>query len=461
MSFPNLSEGWRSSSSRLLALYSLLFVLWCAVLMGGMYWRVHTYLESLTNQSLRQRAHLFEHFTGPALIQALADNQRFDVNGIDAYGLFAADGTRLYGTLSKPPTELPMDGEVHFLRGGLNALGPDRAETCSALAMRTSDGRLLILVRKTRSLMAVSGIILDALIWGVSLTIVPGLLGWHLLRRRPLRRIRAIQVQVERIAAGALSQRLPLSEHRDELDMLASIVNAMLDRIEQLMGEVKSSSDAIAHDLRTPLTRLRARLYRMHHQADEHGPYAQPLEQALSETDALLGRFRALLRISELESHRRSCRNVLAPAPLLQELHDFYAPLAEERGQRLQLRLAKDLPALHGDRGLLFEAIGNLLGNAIKFAPKGGHIELIAEQEHAAVQISVHDSGPGIPVGEREAVLQRFYRSSRNNQGEGFGLGLSIVAAITALHGFTLNISTSPLGGACISLHCRTSIPLL
>ncbi len=461
MSSPNLAEGWRSSSSRLLGWYSLLFILWCALLMGSMYWRVNHYLESLADQSLRQRAHLFERFTGPALIQALADNQRYDVHGIDSYGLFDAAGRPLQGQLTRIPERLPLDGDVHFLRRGMAGLG-HTSSTCSALAMHTADGQLLVLLRKNGSLMAVSGIILDALVWGVSLTIVPGLLGWHLLRRRPLRRVRRIQREVEQIAAGELTRRLPLSSRRDELDMLASIVNAMLDRIEQLMREVKSASDAIAHDLRTPLTRLRAHLYRMRQQSGDGSPQAATLDEALDETDQLLGRFRALLRISELEDHRRRSNFIsLQPAALLQELHAFHAPLAEEQQQDLQLQIAGPLPALAGDRGLLFEALLNLLGNALKFTPPGGRILLEAGSEDGATRISVHDSGPGIAEDERTAVLQRFYRGSQGGQHEGSGLGLSIVAAIAALHGFELTVGRSPLGGACLSLLCRSSTPAL
>ncbi|MFT4197807.1 MAG: HAMP domain-containing sensor histidine kinase [Pseudoxanthomonas sp.] len=453
-------ERWRSSSSRLLGLYSLLFIVWSALLMGGMYWRVDHYLQSLLEQSLSMRAHLFERFTGPALVEALADNQHYDVRGIDAYGLFDAAGRPLSGTLRRLPAGLPQNGQVHFLRGCLPQEAPQLAGSCSVLAMRTADGQLLVLARRGAPVLAVNHIILNALVWGVLLTVLPGLLGWHLLRQRPLRRIGAIQAQVERIAAGELGQRLPLSARRDELDMLASIVNAMLERIEQLMGEVKSSSDAIAHDLRTPLTRLRAHLYRLRQQAGDAAG-APALDQALAETDGLLDRFRALLRISELEDHqRRSNFAVFDPRSLLEELHGFCAPLAEEKGLALGLRLDRALPAVTGDRGLLFEALGNLLGNAIKFTPAGGRVELVAEEVDGATRIGVHDSGPGIPAGEREAVLRRFYRSAQGGPREGFGLGLSIVAAIAALHGFALEVRDSPLGGAAMVLHCHSSAPL-
>ena len=287
---------------------------------------------------------------------------------------------------------------------------------------------------------------------------MPGLLGWHLLRRRPLRRIQAIEQATAQIVAGNLGQRLPLSNRRDELDMLAAIVNAMLDRIEQLMTEVKGVCDNIAHDLRTPLTRVRAQLYRMRQQVADGDPQSLPLEQVLEETDTLMARFRALLRISELEDHqRRSGFSMLTPDTLLQEIHAFYAPLAEEKGQVLLLELDADLPGVMGDRGLLFEAIGNLLDNAIRFAPEGGGVQLSARVEDGATCIAVEDSGPGIPETERSLVFQRFHRAEAS-KGGGFGLGLSIVAAIAGLHGFRLQVTSSSLGGACFSLLCRPQV---
>ena len=174
-----------------------------------------------------------------------------------------------------------------------------------------------------------------------------------------------------------------------------------------------------------------------------------------------MARFRGLLRISELEDHqRRSAFGQLDPQPLLQELHDFYLPLAEEGRVSLQLKVAEHLPPLVGDRALLFEALSNLLSNSIKFTPPGGQVLLIARAEGETTFIEVQDTGPGIPDAEREAVFKRFYRSENGNQQSGFGLGLSIVAAIVNLHGFKLRIGSSPSGGASLVLECRRVLAL-
>ncbi|WP_350402969.1 HAMP domain-containing sensor histidine kinase [Pseudomonas sp. W17] len=460
MSLLNPSKGWRSSSSRLLALYSTLFVAWSCILMGVLYYEVSTYLDSLAKHSLMQRQHLFARFEGDQLVEALTTSMTFDMRAIDAYGLFDEQRRPLSGPIRQIPDDLPLDGKIHELKNCIDSDDPSLPrDSCDAVATHTRDGRWLVLVRDNGSLFAVTRIILHALLWGISLTIIPGAAGWHLLRRRPLRRIRQIQASAEAIVAGDLTRRLPLSDRRDELDMLAAIVNAMLERIERLMHEVKGVCDNIAHDLRTPLTRLRAQLYRLQQQAEEGSPQAQQMDQLLAEADTLMARFRGLLRISELEDQqRRSGFLVLDPLPLLHELYDFYLPLAEEGQLTLVLDVPASLPSLTGDRALLFEALANLLSNSIKFTPPGGEVILRGIDDDGSPRLEVLDSGPGIPAAERTAVFRRFYRVDENNAQGGFGLGLSIVAAIVSLHGFKLEVGSSERGGARLSLDCRPSL---
>ena len=181
------------------------------------------------------------------------------------------------------------------------------------------------------------------------------------------------------------------------------------------------------------------------------------LDEVIGETDTLMARFRGLLRISELEDHqRRSGFLQLDPLPLLQELYDFYLPLAEEGQVTLTLETPAALPALTGDRALLFEALSNLLSNSIKFTPPGGEVILRATDDNGSPLIEVLDTGPGIPEAERVAVFQRFYRV--DDKHSGFGLGLSIVAAIVNLHGFSLEVNNRESGGARLTLHCRQSL---
>jgi len=458
MSLPNPTKGWRSSSSRLLALYSFLFVAWGCLLMGTLYWEVSSYLDSLSAHSLISRAQLFSRFEGEKLDAALSTGQTFDERANDAYGLFAHDGRTISGKVTHIPHDLRPDGQVHRLKRCNRLIGGSQSSSsCDALLIHLDDGRHLILARDNGSLGAVTRIIFHALLWGFSLTLIPGIVGWHLLHRRPLRRIHEIQRSAEAIVAGDLERRLPLSPRRDELDMLAAIVNGMLDRIVQLMQEVKGVCDSVAHDLRTPLTHLRTRLHHLQQKAS--GEQARQLDELIDETDSLMLRFRALLRISELEDHRRRASfEVLQAEPLLRELHDFYLPLAEDRGQSLELQVGA-MPELRGDRALLFEAFGNLLSNAVKFTPEGGRICLRGECREGQCHISVLDSGPGVSAEERTAVFRRLYRG-REVESDGFGLGLSIVAAIFSLHGFDYRIIDSELGGARFDVLCHAALPL-
>ncbi len=460
MPLPNPHKGWSSSTSRLLALYSFLFVAWSSILMGVLYFEVSSYLNKLTRHSLTQRQHLFAHMSGKQLDDALIASQAFEERSFDAYGLFDAQFNPLGGQIRQMPAGLGLDGRIHELKRCLDADDPRLpADSCDGVALKVPDGRWLVLVRDNGSLFVVTRIILHALLWGLSLTIIPGIAGWYWLRRRPLKRIRAIQATAEQIVAGDLTRRLPLSQRRDELDMLAAIVNAMLDRIERLMHEVKGVCDNIAHDLRTPLTRLRAQLYRIRQQAGDDAPQAEAMEQAIAETDTLMARFRGLLRISELEDRQRRAGFVeLQTGALLAELHDFYLPLAEDGEIALALKMPEALPPLFGDHELLFEALANLVGNAMKFTPAGGQVRISASSDDDGVHIAVEDSGPGIPAEERETVLKRFYRSEEGHKHAGFGLGLSIVAAIVDLHGFGLEVGESDLGGARLVMHCRGQV---
>jgi signal transduction histidine kinase len=220
----------------------------------------------------------------------------------------------------------------------------------------------------------------------------------------------------------------------------------MMAEVERLLGEVQVVGQNVAHDLRTPLNRLRALLYRTLQSLDEADPRHAALEQALRETDSLLVRFRALQRIAEIDRRsRRAGFAEVALEPLLRDVVELYEPLAEESGQTLEMRLAPT-PPIQADGELLFEAIGNLVANAIKFTPAGGRVVVALSPTPAGPRVEVRDSGCGVPPGERESVLQRFYRSRRHERAPGSGLGLSIVAAVVRLHEFRLALGDAEPG---------------
>jgi signal transduction histidine kinase len=452
------SELWRSSATRLIVGYGLLFSAWSIVLIGAISWETARYLENVVDRILEQRVHFLASVDRSHLPELLAATTSLDLRGVTSFGLFDADGRYLLGDIDRLPAELPIDGLVHPLPRGVQRLGGERATRTRGIALRRSgDDLLIVLVRDYGTVDRVGTIIRGSLAWALSLTLIPGLLGGFLLARGPLHRVRGIEAAIEPIMRGDLRARLPISARRDELDMLAAIVNRMLDQIERLLGEVKGVSDSIAHDLRTPLTRLRTQLYRLQRERIDGESGALLLERCLGETDALLDRFRALLRISELEDlHRRAGFGPVDLADILRRAHELYAPLAEDRGLRFLVQAAP-VPPVIADADLLFEAVTNLVSNAVKFTPTGGRIVLRTQADARGARIEVLDDGPGIAPEEREAVLQRFYRAQRGQQRPGFGLGLSIVAAIVRLHGFRLEIGGNEPAGSRMVIHCSAA----
>ena len=255
----------------------------------------------------------------------------------------------------------------------------------------------------------------------------------------------------ERIVAGDLDQRLPVGARPDSFGLLCRHVNVMLDRLQLLVAEVRGVGDDIAHQLRTPLTRLRARLERGLRDADDQPAFAAVADAALKEIDTLLGIVAALLRIRELEDQARRSR--FAPVDLAQLVEDaceLHRPSAEDQGLDLRC-ITGPVDPIEGDASLLMEAISNLLDNAMKFGPPAGRVTLSLCRSAAGFAISVADDGVGVPVAERTLVTQRFYRGRHDC--EGAGLGLSLVSVIADLHGLTLRFADE---GSAVSMICRS-----
>lgn len=451
-----LADLSRISTVRLLPIYGGLFAIWSILLIAVVQWDTNKYLSSVVDEILRQRIYYLTHIERPRLPEAMAQTGALDLRGVMMYGLFDRNGQHISGNIDQKPEGLVADGVVRLMPNGVQHQGFDEPVRARGIGMTMNDGEILVLARTTNVIEEVNTIIYRSLIWGLSLTIIPGLIGGLWLAREPLRRIRILEEAVQPIMQGDLRKRLPMSPRRDELDVLAGIVNTMLDEIERLMSEVKGVCDSIAHDLRTPLTRLRTQLHRLRRDISSDTTNAPLVEQALDDVDSLLDRFRALLRISELEDmHRRAGFADVDVVETLQHVREIYAPLAEDKQIAFTVDTVADRPSVHGDPQLLIEAVSNIVDNAIKFTPAGGKIQVRTSQTSDGVRIDVIDSGPGIQSSERGAVLQRFYRGSCSSEKvSGSGLGLSIVAAIVKLHGFRLQIGDNPAGGAWLSLLC-------
>jgi signal transduction histidine kinase len=454
----NWSLHWRVTTSRLLLVYGVFFVIWGTVLLGFIYWETRHYLEKRTDTQLKQQVGYLRSLDEEHMLVALNDYVVLEETNYNAWGLFDAGGKWLYGDILQIPPGVAPNLITLRLPTQQVVSGPLAPKTpaLSVIAARLRNGQILVLAHTTRIAAQVGTITWHALWWGLSFTLVPGLIGGLILNRAPRRRIRQIESAAQLIMHGDLHRRLPVSHRGDELDRLAAIVNDMLDQIERLMGEVKGVCDNIAHDLRTPLTRLRSQLYRVEQHMEEHHPHAALIEQCVSDIDEVLARFRALLRISELEDRRRREGFIAVDlGQTLQHVYELYAPLAEDQSLQFTLQIEPDLRA-QADPDLLFEAIGNLVSNAIKFTPQGGSVVLSARRiDSGLAHIEVADNGPGIPEAQRQAVWQRFYRGeSGRDTTAGHGLGLSIVAAIAKLHDFNLHIEGGDSGTRMV-MACR------
>lgn len=276
--------------------------------------------------------------------------------------------------------------------------------------------------------------IVQALTWGLVMMLLLAFIGGLVLSRRTVRKIERINQTARSIMSGDLSRRVQLTNRNDDFDQLADNLNQMLDRIQTLMEDIRRVSDNIAHDLRTPLTRLRQHLEETRRQVSPDSVSAANLDSAIREADSLLATFNALLRIARIEAGQITAGfAVLDYRTLLEDVVEFYEPLAEEKNQRLVVDLTNTIEAM-GDRDLLFQALANVIENAIKYTPEDGHISVTLAQVHNEAVITIADNGPGIPEDEREKVFRRFYRLDRSRSTAGNGLGLSMVSAVVTMH---------------------------
>ncbi len=297
----------------------------------------------------------------------------------------------------------------------------------------------------------------DALLWAAGIALVLGTIGALAVRGLFRMTLADVSATAAAISAGDLTRRVRVSGRGDEFDRLAETINDMLDRIGRLMDGVRQVSNAIAHDLRTPIARARARLEDATAHAAGEADLRAAIERAEADLDGVIAIFQALLRIAEIEAGaRRSAFADLDLAPLLFDLADLYGAVAEERGQRLLPEIPPRLPG-YGDRDMIQQAVANLLDNALKFSPDGGTIRLAARAEPGdGIHIVVADQGPGIPEADRARATQRFFRGESARSTPGSGLGLSLVQAVATLHGGILLLQDNQPGlQATLTLNTR------
>ncbi|MBX9925907.1 MAG: HAMP domain-containing histidine kinase [Hyphomicrobiaceae bacterium] len=410
-----------------------------------------------------------------ALVDAVAARSRPEGPGL--YVLVDGTGRKLAGNLSRVPPEVPVEGSGSVFRYRPNVTGrgsgnlpPERLAVGTQLSM--PDGDRLVVARDIEDQRRYAERVKLLVIGGFAALAFVGLMAAAVISRVVLRRIEAMNHAASRIMAGDFQQRVPVDGSGDELDGLAQNLNAMLERIVELMAGMREVSDNIAHDLKTPLNRLRNRVEGALREANP-SLHREALERTIEEADELIRTFNALLLIARLEASAvDDSATTVDVGRLVAGVVEFYAPVAEEDGTRLEL--VPDLPS-GAERGalvrangqLLQQAVANLVDNALKYAVRASGrgtlepVRVAVRADGSDVVITVSDRGPGIPAADRERALRRFVRLDASRTQPGTGLGLSLVAAVARLHGGRIILSDTAPGALEPGLKVELVLPLL
>src|SRR5476651_574123 len=404
----HLSEIPRTTSFRTGLKFLGLFGFSFLALFGYIYWQTAVYLKSETDASLHRQ--IDNRRLQPPLLrkQEVIRHELQDAEGRWPQGLFSAQGEHIAGVIQTMPPYLEYEKADEFRwekPGGYT-------RTIRFMAHRFDDGEILIASQDVHDIREFDELLVHALVSGGGLLLVVGLLGSIAMGYSARRRLDTLSSSIKGIIEGDLSGRLPTRGNLDDIDRLANVVNSMLDELERLMSEVKGVCDDIAHDLRTPLTRLIAGLERAQRRNLTQKEYASAIDTAIDDAKGLMQTFRALLRISEIEgSARRSNFTLVGFNKICADAVELFEPLADERGMNLEFKPCDGVDTVMGDSQLLFDAVCNLIDNAIKFSPDGSEVEVTVSADANNCGISIRDHGPGIPEEEREAVFRRLYRS--------------------------------------------------
>jgi signal transduction histidine kinase len=451
----------RTTAFRLTLVYLFLFALFAASLLGYFAWNTRRLITEQIATTVNAETGELSDIFGRRGLRGLVFNieNRALRPGANLYLVTTPDGRAIAGNVgSLGPGVIATTGwsETAYRR-------LDEQDTADHRALvrvtELSGGFRLLIGRDLEERRRLFGIVAKAAQWSILIVVVLGLGGGIFVARRVLRRIDAMTGTTQRIMAGDLSGRLPVGRSGDELDRLAENLNAMLERIEALMMGLKEVSDNIAHDLKTPLTRLRNRAEEALAKSGSEVEYRNALERTIEESDGLIRTFNALLMIARAESGQaRGNMDDFDAAEVANGIHELYEPLAEDDGMTLHVRAAST--PLHGNRELISQALANLVENAIKYgkpvaaaqplsagAVTGGkEIVIEARRDGDQVLLSVTDHGPGIPEADRKHAVERFVRLEASRTQPGSGLGLSLASAVATLHGGELRLADAHPG---------------
>ncbi len=407
---------------------------------------VRNHADALVQHEVEGLERIYARGGVAALNQTIIERASMDRDQL--YLLMKADGTPISGSIGASPIHNfsghPTWATFQLTEAG--AQGQSVTQAARGLEVQLSGGQLLFVGADVGEAEAYVGRVLHAL-WGAgALTILLGLLGGLVISRNASRNVAALVGVIDQGRAGDLAARAQVRGAGDEYDELALGLNDMMDRLERSIASIRHAGDAIAHDLRSPLTRLRARLEAAIIEADAgHTDPREALQQALEDTDGVLRTFSAVLSIARLEAATDPPgKTEFDAGALAQDVAELYAPVTEDKALELQVDAAPGLK-LRGNREFISQAVANLLDNAAKYTPPGGAIRLAVRRRNSGdVEISVTDTGPGIEAADRERVVERFVRLENSRHQPGSGLGLSLVAAVARVHKGALEIDEGP-----------------
>jgi signal transduction histidine kinase len=451
-----LTRLLKSIPFRLALAYMGLFILAAALIVGFVAWRANQLLTTKVIETLTAEVTgLREQFqAGGAARLTAAINERIGEPGSSLYFLSDAAGRKVAGNLSRLPPELVRGGQggvFSYIRASDPSLRPRQAV---GVPLAVPGGLTLIVGRDIEDLRRFAGTMGQVALGSVVLLAVIGIGAGLLISRGVLRRIDAVSDASRTIMAGDLSRRIPRNGSGDELDRLAESLNTMLARIEELMAALREVSDNIAHDLKTPLNRLRNRAEAALRDAGGPASYRDGLVKTMEEADELIKTFNSLLLIARLEGGAvAESMSAIDPASVIGDVAELYEPVAEEAGLALTSRVQEGL-SLVANRELVSQAVANLVDSAIKYsqgvgsARSGERPEIAISLGRAgnAIEITVADRGPGIAPQDRQRALQRFVRLEKSRSRPGSGLGLSLVAAVARLHGGAVRLEDNDPG---------------
>ncbi len=448
--FVRLRNAVRTSAFRLTFLYTATFAASVLVLLGFLYWRTVALIDRQARDTIeaeiRGLAEQYDQRGLIGLVELIGQRTALDGNSDHVYLLTSPSLVPLAGNLERWPDEDEVSGgwlSLSLSKMDEGRLVPHLVEARSFLL---PGGFRLLVGRDVHERGKFRMIVLEAFAWSLAATLALGLIGGLLLSRRILGRVEQVAGTARRIVAGDLTQRLTRNGSGDEFDRLAAILNGMLDRIERLMAGMRLATDSLAHDLRRPLTRLKARVELALLQPANAERDRRALADVLEQADSALLLFESLLRIAMAESGAAvSELRLLDLAALTRDAAELYEPLAENNGIILQVT-AQGPAMVYGQGELLAQSIANLLDNAVKYTPRGGTIEVGVASEDDRILLTIADSGPGINAGDRSRVLDRFVRLEESRSSPGSGLGLSLVDAVARLHGARLSLDDNAPG---------------